>query len=82
MAKLTHPKGQTVDVPDETVEYYTSKGWTADVEPPTVIPEGDPSEDWTVKELDAYAEREGIDLAGATKKADKVAAITAARAGD
>jgi hypothetical protein len=34
--------------------------------------------DWTGKQLDAYAAEHGIDLAGATRKADKVAAIGAA----
>ena len=81
MAKLTHPKGRQVDVPDAKVEYYTSRGWTpADEEPaPVEIPDGDPTEDWTGKQLDAFAAREGIDLAGASNKAAKVAAIEAAR---
>ncbi|HEY1177860.1 MAG TPA: hypothetical protein VGF17_17020 [Phytomonospora sp.] len=41
-------------------------------------PEGDPSEDWTGKQLDAYAADKNVDLAGASTKADKVAAIQAA----
>jgi hypothetical protein len=86
MATLTHPKGRTVVVPDETVDYYTSKGWVVPGkaeknEAETVeIPDGEPSEDWSAKQLDAFAERAGIDLGGATKKADKVAAIASAKA--
>lgn len=83
MANLTHPKGRTVVVPDETAEYYLSRGWAvADGASPAAsdIPDGDPSEEWTAKQLDAVAERDGVDLGGATKKADKVAAILAARA--
>jgi GH25 family lysozyme M1 (1,4-beta-N-acetylmuramidase) len=85
MAKLTHPKGRTVEVPDESKGYYLSKGWAVDVvmaeEVEGIdIPDGDPSEDWSAKQLDAFAERAGIDLGGATKKADKVAAIAAAKA--
>ena len=38
-------------------------------------PEGQPSEDWTIPQLKAYAEHEGIDLGTATKKADILTAI-------
>lgn len=34
-----------------------------------------PSDDWTVKELEDHAHAQGIDLAGATKKAEILAAI-------
>ncbi len=45
-------------------------------------PEGDPSEDWTHAQLDAYAEAQepAVDVSGATNKAEKVAALTAASA--
>jgi hypothetical protein len=87
MAKLTHPKGRTVEVPDETAEYYLSKGWVVDVvtaeEPETVvIPDGEPTDEWSHKQFDALATRDGIDFGGATTKADKLAAIVAARASD
>lgn len=39
------------------------------------VPEGDPSEDWTVKQIDAYAAGHGIDLGDASNKADKLAVI-------
>ena len=41
-----------------------------------------PLEKMTEKELDAYAAENGIDLSGASKKADKLAAIQQALAGD
>lgn len=48
------------------------------------IPEGDPTDRWTVKQLRAYAEREGRDLGDASLKADVLAAlgITAGDSGD
>lgn len=92
MATLTHPKGRTVIVPDETVDYYTSKGWSVAGEKPAkeststksdggpvVIPEGDPSKDWTNPQLDAYAEREGLDFAGVKNKGDRLKAIAEGR---
>lgn len=42
---------------------------------PVEIPEGDITEDWTVKQLKAYAKSEDIDLGGATTKADILAKI-------
>lgn len=44
------------------------------------IPEGDPSEEWTAKQLDAYSAAKGIDLGSGKNKAEKVAAIAAASA--
>lgn len=38
-----------------------------------------PAEDWTVKQLQDHAERAGVDLAGATTKADVLAAIRSPR---
>lgn len=86
MATLTHPKGRSVVVPDETVEYYTSKGWSVAGEKPAKpaggnveIPEGDPSDKWSNKQLDAYAKREGIDLGTPKNKGDRLAAIAEGR---
>lgn len=42
------------------------------------LPEGEPSESWTVVQLKEYAAREEISLAGADKKADILAAVRAA----
>lgn len=59
--------------------YHEKPGHVADVaEAVPEYPEGDPSEDWKVDELTAYAEAHDISLGGATKKADMVAAIEAA----
>jgi hypothetical protein len=45
---------------------------------PVALPEGEPSESWTVVQLKEYAAREEISLAGADKKADILAAVRAA----
>ena len=91
MPTLTHPKGRTVTVPDESVEYYTEKGWSLDGAPASassasdtatgdvvVIPEGDPSSDWKAAQFEAFAEREGIDLSKAKNNPGRLKAITAA----
>lgn len=39
------------------------------------IPEGDITEEWTVKQLRAYAKAEDIDLGGATTKKDILSAL-------
>jgi hypothetical protein len=81
---LNHPNGQTIDVPEVKVEYFTSRGWTAGeaakADPPVVeIPDGDPSDSWTVAQLEKLAERDGIDLAGTKNKGDRLTAIAAHR---
>lgn len=43
------------------------------------VPEGEPSEEWTGKQLDAYAAAKGVDLGSAKNKAEKVAALIAAQ---
>lgn len=48
--------------------------------PSAAIPEGDPSEDWTVAQLRAWAEANGVDLDGANRKADILDAIAYASA--
>lgn len=55
-----------VEVPD---------GTPAPKSDPTEIPEGDPTDKWTVPQLTAYAEKHGIDLEGATKKAEVAAKV-------
>jgi len=42
------------------------------------LPEGTPSDSWTVAQLKEYAAQEEVDLTGAEKKADILAAIQAA----
>lgn len=39
------------------------------------LPFGLPNEAWTVKQLDAYAGREGVDVSQAKNKTDRLAAI-------
>jgi hypothetical protein len=81
VATLTHPKGRSVVVPDETVDYYTSKGWAvADSpaeDPAASAKAAEPDKSWKNDELVAYAAEHGIDLGGATKKADLLTAIAA-----
>ena len=81
MATLIHAeKGRQVTVPDDTVDYYLERGWhVAGSEPEAVvIPDGDPTDKWSRKELDAYAETLEIDVSGAKTKGDVLAAIVAA----
>ncbi|MGW9345594.1 hypothetical protein ACWGR3_28995 [Streptomyces albidoflavus] len=77
---LSHTKGRKVDVAEEKVEYFTSRGWSLDGEPVVEIPDGDPSEKWTNPQLDAYADSKGIDFSGVKNKGDRLAAIAAAAA--
>jgi len=55
------------------------------VEPPAQVERGgdsgEPSEAWTIAQLQAFADARDIDLGDATKKADILAAIAAAKAG-
>lgn len=72
--------GVIANVDDETGERLLGGPWErADAESDDVeYPEGAPEEEWTVKQLKAYAADRSIDLGDATKKADMVAAIAAA----
>lgn len=47
----------------------------------TQEPTGEPDDTWTIPQLRARAERTGVDLAGATLKADILAAVTTPPAG-
>jgi len=40
------------------------------------VPEGDPSDAWTVKQLKAYADAKGVDLGDAKSKGDVLAAVS------
>lgn len=62
-----------LDAPNVSLEV----GGNSDAE--VQIPDGDPTEGWTNKQLDAYAAAKGIDLQGAGTKADKLAAIAKAK---
>ncbi|MFK5689596.1 hypothetical protein ACI3EY_08005 [Ornithinimicrobium sp. LYQ92] len=79
--------GEAVSVPKSWLAKGSaySSGFTKpeaakDPEPQEVqIPDGDPSEDWKGEQLKAYAEKHGVDLAGATVKAAMVEAIAKAK---
>jgi len=82
MGILAHAKGQTVTVPDTAEAYYLDKGWTragAEETAPAVPGPATPDESWKNGDLEAYAAEHRIDLEGATKKADLLAAIAAAK---
>jgi hypothetical protein len=49
-------------------------------EGPIALPEGSPTIAWTNAQIDAYAAREGIDVASAKNKPERLAAIDAHRA--
>lgn len=69
---------------EESIAHVTSLGLVNEVEiapaedAGPAFPEGEPSEDWTAKQLDAYAESKGFDIGNAKTKPEKVAAIVAA----
>jgi hypothetical protein len=75
-------EGQT-DKPN-ALAYFRRHDYTieGDEPAPVVIPEGDPSDDWKVDQLKAYAKEHEVDLDGATKKDDILAAISAAASSD
>lgn len=53
---------------DETaLQYFQRQGYTIEDESPS-IPEGEPGDKWTVAQLTAYAEAEGISLDGVKGK--------------
>ncbi|ERG63533.1 hypothetical protein L332_03585 [Agrococcus pavilionensis RW1] len=80
-------QGETVDVHEDDLERFDRLN-PAEPEAKAVeaaadgesrdFPEGEPSEEWKVDELKAYAAAREVDLGGATKKADMLAAIEAA----
>lgn len=59
-------------LPDDVVEFKSAKA-----DPPVDIPEGEPTEKWTVPQIDAYAAKHEVDLGGASKKDEKLALIVA-----
>jgi hypothetical protein len=66
--------------PDDTVPAWAEKAITnpdvwAEAPESDELPEGDITDKWTVKQLQAYAESEGIDLGDAKTKADILAVL-------
>lgn len=75
-----HDKGDTINVPDaigqRLVKREVATSDTAQAsDDDTSYPDGEPTEKWSAKQLDAYANDHQIDLSGVTKKADKAARI-------
>lgn len=50
-------------------------GLLADPDAAPALPDGDPAESWTVAQLRAYAAEHGVDLTGASVKADILAKL-------
>ncbi|GAB3166629.1 hypothetical protein GCM10027059_25870 [Myceligenerans halotolerans] len=79
--KVKGPNGRTVSVsPSAAKSLLKNKNdYTRVGGPPAPdYPDGPPAKDWTGANLKAWAKDNDIDLAGATTKADMLAAITAA----
>lgn len=75
--------GDVVDVHEDDIERFDrlNPAEPAEVEATEAereFPLGDPAEDWSNKELDAYADAHGIDIKAAKNKAEKLAAFAAA----
>jgi hypothetical protein len=79
MSKFENTKtGIVVSVDDSKDERFTD-GWKkVGSKPAGVLPDGVPDVSWKADDLKSYAASNGVDLGGATKKEDIVAAIAAA----
>ncbi|WP_159840209.1 hypothetical protein [Nocardia sp. CY41] len=71
----SHVFGPNDTVPGWAVKKITNPGVWADEPDAEPELEGEPSESWTVAQLQAFAKSNDIDLGDATKKADILAAI-------
>lgn len=70
--------GETTDT--AALAYFHRQGYTVvqdEAEEPA-LPEGDPSDKWTVGQLTAYAATHGVDLGDAKKKDELLAALVPA----
>lgn len=76
--QFTDGVGETED--DALLAYFGRHGYKIGAEAPgeVVVPDGDPSLEWTTKQLTAYAEGHDIDLGKAKSKPDILGAITEA----
>lgn len=78
--------GDEVDVHEDDLERFDrlnpaeSEVESEDTEESVKIPQGDPTDAWSNKELDAYADAHGIDIKAAKNKTEKLAAFAAASA--
>lgn len=79
--QFTDGVGETVD--EAALAYFTRHGYeitTPGAPEAPALPEGDPTDKWTVDQLKAYATAKEIDLKGATAKADILLAVSAGTA--
>jgi len=86
-APITARVGDVVDLPDEYAAGLLAGGLAAlvsqeepvgddDTSTDQPFPDGDPSGEWTAKQLKAWAKAHDVDLGGATRKDDILAALT------
>ncbi|MGW0039830.1 hypothetical protein [Gordonia sp. NPDC003376] len=76
VAGVDFSKGVGETDSEGAIAYFERHGYTVTVEAAAVVvPEGDPSEKWTVDQLKAHAANKGIDLGEAAKKADILAVL-------
>ena len=87
MARITSPTGEQMPDTDNPgrLAYYERRGYTIerddapeddDGHAGTEVPDGDPTGEWTVAQLRAFAKAHDVDLGGATRKDDILAALT------
>lgn len=75
----SHVFGPADTVPERFAKLITNPAaWAVDEDEAEPDLDGEPSDSWTVPQLQAYAKREEINLGEATRKADILAAIKAA----
>lgn len=73
---VTNTHGDTQRIPDNWLDLFPGQFTVPDDEPTSSdLPEGDPTKDWTIAQLEAYARDHGVDVTGAKKKADLLTAI-------
>lgn len=88
MARIISPTGVQMDDTDNPglLAYYERRGYTIEHDDSTPtsdgdggveVPDGAPTADWTVAQLKAYAKAHDVDLAGASRKDEIVAVLTA-----
>lgn len=64
--------------PEAAVEAFENRNQPTQEKAPSKESTGAPDESWKNADIEQYAEENGIDLGGATKKADMLSAISAA----
>ena len=62
-------------VEQDQIDRLVRRGLVKAVDTDPEIPDGEPSASWSIKQLKAFADREGIDLDGARSKQQLLAAL-------